>query len=125
MVNYPFKLRKAVPNILFILFILLSIEKSKAQRTDDKDWTDNQFPSYIRRMNQFGERPDWSHDGKKVLFVSKSFGDVFEMEIATGTIRPMAHHYYHGGYLRALYLSNGDILLLGPKGFPSDNWQAC
>jgi hypothetical protein len=53
----------------------------------------------------------------------KSFGDVFEMDVATGNIVPLTHHYYHGGYLRALYLSNGDILLLGPKSFPSDNWQ--
>jgi Tol biopolymer transport system component len=45
------------------------------------------------------------------------------MDVATGDIIPLTHHYYHGGYLRALYLSNGDILLLGPKSFPSDNWQ--
>jgi hypothetical protein len=45
------------------------------------------------------------------------------MDVATGTIQALTHHYYHGGYLRALYLSNGDILLLGPKNFPSDNWK--
>lgn len=94
-----------------------------SQAKTEDEWTDNHFPSYIKRMNEFGERPDWSPDGKKVLFISRSFGEVFEMDVATGNIRPLTHHYYHGGYLRALYLSNGDILLVGPKSFPSDNWM--
>lgn len=86
-------------------------------------WTDTQYPSYIRRLNFFGERPDWSHDGKKILFVGRSFGDVYEIEVATGTITPVTHHYYHGGYLRAHYLANGDILLLGPKKFDPTDWR--
>jgi hypothetical protein len=109
--------------VFILIYTCLSTVQSFSQTVNDNEWTDNKFPSYIRRMNQFGERPDWSHDGKKVLFVSKSFGDVFEMDVATGEVVPLTHHYYHGGYLRALYLSNGDILLLGPKSFPSDNWQ--
>src|SRR5919197_6414784 len=74
-------------------------------------WTDENFPSYIRRLTHFGERADWSHDGQRVLFVEKTFGDVFEIDLTTGIIRPMTHHYFHEGYLRALYLSNRDILL--------------
>jgi hypothetical protein len=95
----------------------------QAQSGQEQAWTDTQFPPYIKRLNYFGERPDWSHDGKKILFVSRTFGDVYEIEVATGKIQALTHHYYHGGYLRALYLSNGDILLLGPKTLPSDNWQ--
>lgn len=123
MKKYFDKFIKGLTKVLIILYTCLNTGLLYAQSVNENEWTDNKFPSYIRRMNQFGERPDWSHDGKKILFVSKSFGDVFEMDIATGTILPMTHHYYHGGYLRALYLSNGDILLLGPKSFPSDNWQ--
>ena len=44
-------------------------------------------------------------------------------DVATGKIQAITHHYYHVGYLRALYLSNRDILLLGPKSFPSENWK--
>jgi Tol biopolymer transport system component len=122
--NFCFnELGKDIRKVSFFLCICLNSVLSFSQPVIDNEWTDSKFPAYIKRMNQFGERPDWSHDGKKVLFVSKSFGDVFEMDIATGTIIPLTHHYYHGGYLRALYLSNGDILLLGPKTFPSDNWQ--
>lgn len=92
-------------------------------KTAAADWTNEQFPAYIRRLNYFGERPDWSHDGKRILFIEKSYGDVFEIEIETGVIRPLTHHYHHGGYVRALYLSNGDVLLSGPRSFSPDNWQ--
>jgi Tol biopolymer transport system component len=123
MKNYFINIRSVILKVFVFFCICLSAGLLYAQSGNEKEWTDNQFPSYIRRMNQFGERPDWSHDGKKILFVSKSFGDVFEMDVSTGALVPLTHHYYHGGYLRALYLSNGDILLLGPKTFPSDNWQ--
>src|SRR5437867_8451455 len=73
------------------------------------------LPPHIRRVTWFGERADWSHDGKRVLFVAKTFGDVYELELKTGIIRPMTHHYRHCGYTRALYLVNGDILLSGPE----------
>jgi Tol biopolymer transport system component len=82
-----------------------------------EEWTSEKYPPYIRRVTYFGERPDWSHDGKKILFLEKTYGDVFELELATGIIRPVTHHYFHNGYTRALYLSNGDILLSGSKTF--------
>ncbi|MBV9468002.1 MAG: hypothetical protein JOZ57_02005, partial [Abitibacteriaceae bacterium] len=75
------------------------------------------LPPHIRRLTYFGERADWSHDGKRILFIEKTYGDVFEVEVATGIIRPVTHHYYHAGYSRALYLSNDDILLSGAPTF--------
>ncbi len=72
------------------------------------------LPPHIKQVTWFGERPEWSHDGEKILFVARTFGDVYEYEIATGHIKPMTHHYKHYGYTRARYLANGDILLAGP-----------
>jgi hypothetical protein len=115
--------RRIIRKIMLGLTGCLMAGLAVAQSETRQEWTDTQFPSYVKRLNYFGERPEWSHDGKKVLFVSRTFGDVYEIEVATGKIEPLTHHYYHGGYLRALYLSNGDVLLLGPKSFPSDNWQ--
>jgi len=115
--------RTTIRTVILFLCACLSASMSLAQQGKEKEWTDTEFPSYIKRMNYFGERPDWSHDGKRILFVGRSFGDVYEMDVATGAIQAITHHYYHGGYVRALYLSNGDILLLGPKSFPSDNWR--
>ena len=75
------------------------------------------LPSHIRRVTWFGERADWSLDGQKILFLSKTFGDAMELELKTGVIRNLTARYPHHGYTRALYLANGDILLSGPESF--------
>lgn len=72
------------------------------------------LPANIRQLTTWGERPDFRHDGKRILFLSKVFGDVYEYEIETGRITPCTDHFKHHGFTRALYLSNGDILLSGP-----------
>lgn len=82
------------------------------------------LPPYIQRVTHFGQRANWSHDGERLLFLERTYGDVFEVELETGIIRPVTHHYYHEGYTRALYLSNGDILLSGAPTFDSDNPSA-
>lgn len=83
------------------------------------------LPAYIRPLTHFGQRADWSHDGERILFIEKTFGDVFEVEVATGAIRPMTHHFFHEGFVRALYFSNGDILLSGAKNFNAeDPWKS-
>ena len=85
----------------------------------------DELPPYIKQVTHFGERADWSHDGKRILFLEKTFGDAYEIELATGIIRPVTHHYFHEGYTRALYLSNGDILLSGARRFDAnDPWPS-
>ena len=75
------------------------------------------LPAHITRLTSFGERADWSLDGKRILFLSKTFGDAMELDVATRAIRNLTAHYPHHGYTRALYLANGDILLSGPEEF--------
>jgi hypothetical protein len=85
----------------------------------------DELPPHIHRVTWFGERADWSHDGKRILFLARTFGDVYEVELATGIIRPVTHHYFHAGYTRALYLANGDILLSGARTFdPQNPWKS-
>ena len=84
----------------------------------------DELPGYIKQVTHFGQRADFSHDGKRILFLEKTFGDVYEVELETGIIRPMTHRYYHEGYTRALYLANGDILLSGARKFDADDPQA-
>jgi len=79
------------------------------------------LPPGITRLTHFGERADWSHDGKKILFIEKTYGDAYEVDVATKAVRPVTHHYPHLGYTRALYLANGDILLSGPQAFDPKN----
>lgn len=84
----------------------------------------DELPPHIKQITHFGQRADWSHDGKRLLFIEKTYGDAYEVELATRVIRPMTHHYYHEGYTRALYLANGDILLSGARKFDSKNPHA-
>lgn len=82
------------------------------------------LPSHIRRLTHFGQRGNWSHDGKKILFLERTYGDVYELTLETGVIQPVTHHFYHEGFVRANYLSNGDILLSGARNFDSENPEA-
>ena len=83
------------------------------------------LPPHITQLTRFGERAEFSLDGRRVLFLSKTFGDAMEVEIETGIIRNLTSHYPHYGYTRAVYLSNGDILLSGPTEFnPANTGQA-
>ena len=75
------------------------------------------LPPYITQVTWFGERADWSLDGRKLLFLSKTFGDAMELDLETRRIRNLTAHYPHCGYTRALYLKNGDVLLSGPEVF--------
>ena len=74
------------------------------------------LPSNITRLTSFGERASWSPDGTRIAFMSKSFGDAFVVDAATGAIRLLTH-YPHAGFLRVQYLPNGDYLLIGARTF--------
>ncbi len=76
---------------------------------------DDRLPAYIQKICGFGERPEWSLDGNKVLFVEKPMGEVYELEVASKMIVSKTRHFLHFGFTRAMYLANGDILLAGPN----------
>ena len=82
---------------------------------------DQNLPPHIRKLTGFGERAEFSLDGKRVLFLSKTFGDAMEIDLATGVIRNLTSHFPHFGFTRALYLANGQILLSGPTEFNPAN----
>jgi hypothetical protein len=107
--------------VLAGLFVVSCFAESKSK--EGKSPLD-ELPPWITRATHFGQRADWSHDGKRILFIEKTFGDVYEAEIETKITRPMTHRYYHEGYTRALYLANGDILLSGARKFDVDNPRA-
>jgi len=111
-------------SVFVLAGVLLADCFGQAQDKEGKSPLDKLL-AHIRQVTQFGERADWSHDSKRILFLEKTFGDAYEVELATGIIRPMTHHYFHEGYTRALYLSNGDILLSGARRFDAnDPWPS-
>jgi hypothetical protein len=73
------------------------------------------LPPQISRLLDAGMRPDWSADGKRLLYLDALVGDVFEIDVASRAVRPITKHFAHQGFTRARYLANGDILLCGPR----------
>src|SRR5207249_8209808 len=99
------------------LSALGTIDRTGAAEPNATGSSGDQLPAHITQVSWFGERADWSHDGKKILFLSKTFGDAMELDLQSKHIRNLTAHYPHHGYTRALYLANGDILLSGPESF--------
>ncbi|MHC4148755.1 MAG: TolB family protein [Planctomycetota bacterium] len=106
--------------LLLLTGLLLATCLGQSEHKKSKSPLD-ELPAYIRQVTHFGQRADWSHDGKRILFLEKTFGDAYEIDLETNIIRAMTHRYYHEGYVRALYLANGDILLAGARKFDADD----
>ena len=75
------------------------------------------LPPNITQLTAFGERAAWSPDGRRIAFMSKSFGDAFEIDLQTKLIRLLTGHFRHAGFLRVQYLPNGDYFLIGARDF--------
>ena len=64
---------------IFVLFIayfsVLNETISQELATSPLD----SLPNYIRVLTNFGQRADWSRDSKRILFIEKPFGDVYEV----------------------------------------------
>lgn len=75
-------------------------------------------PPFHYKLLDYGERPYWSPDGKRIAFVESNYGDICEIDIETRTVRNLTKNLgEHHSFLRVLFLSNGDYLLIGPKEF--------
>ncbi|MHC4322875.1 MAG: hypothetical protein ACYSUX_01230 [Planctomycetota bacterium] len=115
--------RRRKLTLLTLIMLLLTICYGQTSIIEGVSPLD-ELPGHIRQVTHFGQRADFSHDGRRILFLEKTFGDVYEVDLETKIIRPMTHRYYHEGYTRALYLANGDILLSGARKFDASDPMA-
>jgi len=66
-------------------------------------------------LTPFGGRAAFSPDGKRIAFVGKTYGDAYELDIATGKLRNLTGSFPHQGIMRIQYLPNGDFLVTAPR----------
>jgi len=82
------------------------------------------LPPYMRVLVDWGVRPEWSLDGKSLLFMERGLGDAYRLEVDTGRVTPLTAHFYNQGFDRVLPLANGDYLLTGPRAVdPQEPWS--
>lgn len=75
-------------------------------------------PPFHRKLLHYGERPYWSADGSRIAFIESNYGDACELDVATGQVRNLTRDLgEHHSFLRVLFLSTGDYLLIGPRRF--------
>jgi hypothetical protein len=75
------------------------------------------LPKNQEVLTTFGERADISPDNTRVAFMDKSFGDAFVIDLKTRKITCLTCSIPGATFLRIMYLSNGDFILIGPEKF--------
>ncbi len=77
-------------SVIFILiFCILVFAFQSFARTFPKE----KLPPYIRSLTEDGQRAEWSLDGKKVMYITRAGGDVYEIDIESGIKSAVTLHY--------------------------------
>ena len=116
--SFPGMKRTAMNITAAALAVLAALAPASAGAQAKRTGTpEEHLPPEITHLTGFGERAVWSPDGKRIAFMSKSFGDAFEIDLATRLTRLLTGHFRHAGFLRVHYLPNGDYFLIGAREF--------
>jgi dipeptidyl aminopeptidase/acylaminoacyl peptidase len=119
--RYPLRMRKRLLRTPAVLAAFaLAAALARAQSAPRQGNPADHLPPNITHLTWFGERASWSPDGQRIAFMSKSFGDAFDIDLRTRAIRLLTH-YPHPGFLRVQYLPNGDYFLIGARTFADIN----
>jgi hypothetical protein len=103
-------------HVLYTLCISFILVFSNFELNAQTVSSNDTLPPYVTALTDFGQRPEWSIDGKQIYFLDNCYkgGEVFVVDVNTKEIkqltkpedRPEGHGYY-----RVLALPNGDLLL--------------
>jgi hypothetical protein len=72
----------------------------------------------------FGGRVNFSPDGRKIVFVGKTYGDAYELDLATRRLRNLTRGFPHQGIMRIQYLPDGNFLVTAPRIHSGPNSRA-
>lgn len=112
-------MKQIIISVLMLSSLWLSKSSGQINEQIKKD-----MPPYLSVLLEWGQRPEWSRDGKYIYFRSRDYSDVFRIDVKTKKIEPVTAHYFQESYTRVLCLHNGDLLLEGPEKYDSSNpWE--
>lgn len=75
------------------------------------------LPKDMEVLTHFGERADFSPDNQRIVFMAKSFGDAFVIDLKTRVIRCLTCSVPGAAFLRIMHLPDGNYILIGPERF--------
>lgn len=101
--------------LLCLLLVALAASSAHGQRRSGSPV--EALPNNEEVLTSFGERADISPDNQRVVFMDKSFGDAFVIDLKTRVIHCLTCSIPGATFLRIMHLSNGDYILIGPEKF--------
>lgn len=75
-------------------------------------------------LSALGERAAYSPDGRRIAFIGKSYGDAYELDLATRRIRNLTKDFPHQGIVRIQFLPDGNYLVTAPERYIGPNSRA-
>jgi hypothetical protein len=98
-----------------VLVILLAVAPAWGQRKQSSPL--DHLPPNLEVLTHFGERADISPDNRQVVFMAKSFGDAFAIDLETRALRCLTCNVPGAAFLRVMHLRTGDYILIGAERF--------
>jgi hypothetical protein len=72
------------------------------------------LPENSTTLTSFGERAEWSLDGRKIFFIDSAAGDAWQVDVKSKRLKKITQPGFRPeghGYYRVMCLANGDLLL--------------
>ena len=99
-----------------VLLFASSFFLPSAHAEERKVLNPEDLPSYVRKIQNYGERVDFNFDATKVIYVTKPRGEVEELDLKTGKVAKLTAGLSRKkdlGFFRCNYLRDGRILVTG------------
>lgn len=112
-------MQKSARIIFFVIAGLMSQQASSAPSSAAPagDYFKDRFE--IERVLDWGDRPVWSADSKRIAFTRdyKSFGPAYEMDVATRQVRCLTCRFGASGFLQRIYYlpDNSYLIVAAPS----------